>query len=179
MTIKTIKTASTINIDWETFAFTSYKAPAQESWQCPLPPLVISKDYDEKQAKEKAEKKKAEMELARFVNDAMRANWAEKEEARQALIEAKLAEEEAAKSRLDGSQPKVEVVEEKKTFKHYNNGGFHKKPQKKVREVESHHNEARRAKKNEKKVLDKARADRKSTRLNSSHVSESRMPSSA
>ena len=179
MTIKTIKTASTIDIDWETFAFTSYKAPAQESWQCPLPPLVISKDYDEKQAKEKAEKKKAEMELARFVNDAMRANWAEKEEARQALIEAKLAEEEAAKSRLDGSQPKVEVVEEKKTFKHYNNGGFHKKPQKKVREVESHHNEARRAKKNEKKVLDKARADRKSTRLNSSHVSESRMPSSA
>jgi hypothetical protein len=131
---------------WNSFTFTSYKAP-EDSWRCPLPPFIIS-DYDEKQAKEKQEKKKAEMELNRTINNAMRQKWNEKEEARHALIEKKLAEEEAK------SKPKIEL--EKKKFNHYS---FQKKPIKKVREVESKHNDARKAKKNEKKVLDKARAE--------------------
>ena len=146
MTIGTTIGTTIEDIMWDSFTFV--KAGVKQSWQCPLPPMVISKDYLERIANEK----KAYAEYCRSVNDALRAKWEEKEDARKALIEAKLAEEEAAK-------PKVEVVEEKKTFKHYGDGGFHKKPQKKVREVESHHNEARRAKKNEKKVLDKARAE--------------------
>jgi hypothetical protein len=140
----TMTISSTMNDEWNSFTFTSYYKAPEDSWRCPLPPLVISKAYDEEQEKKRKEK----IEFSRSLTETLTKMW---EEEREARIQKKLADEEKEAK----SKPKVEVVVEKK-FKNFT---FHKKPQKKVQEVVSNHNEARRAKKNEKKVLDKARAE--------------------
>lgn len=148
-TIMTISSRAMTIIDeqWESFTFTTYSAP-RESWRCPLPPFVDSKAYYEEQAK----KKKARLEEIQSINEAVRQQWEEKQKIKQLLIDQKLAEEEAAKAaKVNISLPVVN--------KPRGNGGFHKRPDKKVKVVESHHNEARRAKKNEKRVLDKARSE--------------------
>ena len=152
--IMTIATrASTMTIldqQWDSFTFSRY-SPPQESWRCPLPPFVDSKAYDEEQAK----KRKARLQVIKTLNEAKMREWEEKEKIRQSLIDQKLAEEEAAKKAKE-VEAKAEAKAENKPR---GNGGFHRRPDKKVRVVESNHNEARRAKKNEKRVLDKARAE--------------------
>lgn len=156
--IMTIATrASTMTIldqQWDSFTFSRY-SPPQESWRCPLPPFVDSKAYDEEQAK----KRKARLEAIRTLNEAKMREWEEKEKIRQSLIDQKLAEEEAAKKAKEAEAKAEAKAEPKAENKPRGNGGFHRRPDKKVRVVESHHNEARRAKKNEKRVLDKARAE--------------------
>ena len=149
MTIATrASTMTIIDQQWDSFTFSRY-SPPQESWRCPQPPFVDSKAYDEEQAK----KRKERLEAIKTLNEAKMREWEEKEKIRQSLIDQKLAEEEAAKKAKEAkAEPKAEN-------KPRVNGGFRRRPDKKVRVVESNHNEARRAKKNEKRVLDKARAE--------------------
>ena len=143
MAIAVAKNTMTMDDEWNTFIFKKY-VPARGGWWT-MPPLIISKEYEENQAK----KKKENIEFSRSLSEKLTKMW---EEDREARIQKKMAEEE---SKPKVTKVEVEVAEKKKTY-----GGFQKsKPVKKVRVVESNHNEARRAKKNEKKVLDKARAE--------------------
>lgn len=147
--IMTINRAMIISDDeWNSFNLVKY-TPVSDSWSV-VPPIIISKAYDEEQAN----LKKARKEEICAINEALRKRWIE---TRQFVMEQKWSEEEKVKAEKAEKAKKEGTMEVEKVFN--TRTQVHKKHEKKMRIIESSHNEARRAKKNEKKVLDKARTE--------------------
>jgi hypothetical protein len=142
-------TNKTVKNSWDEFSFTMKKK--SNKYFDVAPPMIfessrgLAGEVALEDSTMRSIKKKAEMEASRKFREARENEFNEEADRKlQAFLESEKA------------KPKVEVTVESK--KHHN-GKFKPRAEKKIKVVESNHNEARRAKKKEKKVLDKARSE--------------------